>query len=209
VLVDPVLREAAVARLPPAHDVFRPPLRTAPRVLRPELPLREAEAPTGAPAPSRRSGWRPIRLAPALVPLGLAFGVMVAIAASEMRSDGPLLATAPTHTATAPARQSSRPPFSPTPGGRTVAQASPRAVERELLELVVRAPEGKLPRALIDPASGLARNGLQAVCRSSRPAGSFFCVIRSSASPTTRVYVRYRRDKDGRGSFTWLPRPRG
>jgi hypothetical protein len=213
VLVDPVLRRRALAQLnqAPTPDVLARPAPVAEP--RPD-PVRPPDALPPAPAPKR---FHALRVASALLPAALVFGVVVALAASEIRSDGPSIApTAPTSTATTRGRQSLRPastsrerPKSPTPRRRAAAQESRRVVERKLLELVVRAPEGKLPRALIDPASGLARNGLQAVCRSSRPAGSFFCVIRSSPSPTTRVYVRYRRDKDGRGSFTWLPRPRG
>jgi hypothetical protein len=79
------------------------------------------------------------------------------------------------------------------------------AVERLLLTTVVQSPVGKLPRALIDRATGLAKNNLQAVCVPSREK-SFLCVIRPSRhKPTEGLYVRYRRISSRRATTTWYP----
>ena len=72
------------------------------------------------------------------------------------------------------------------------------ALERKLLTLVVESPRSRLPRALIDPRTGLAENNLQAVCRADAPA-SFLCVVRPSRHrPGEGLYVHYRR-----GVFSW------
>lgn len=240
-LVDPVLREAAIDRLPPEGAVFQAP------AVRPPPPLRAAPAPAPilpprrppAPQPTAvRHGRRlsPLRLAPALVPLGLIFGVVVAIAASEIRYQAPTLEPA---TATATGRTSAPPAPAPTPqsapkptpkptqsrkpnpkarpkpkskpkqkgaGSHPTRRAPVRetrsAVEQKVLQLVVQAPAGKLPPALIDPRSGLARNGLQAVCRRTAP-GSFLCLVAPVRHrPGAGLPVRYRSTRGG-GRFTW------
>jgi len=76
-------------------------------------------------------------------------------------------------------------------------------VERRILALVVQSPTGKLPSALIDRKTGLAKNNLQAVCRLSK-ASSFLCVIRPAQhKPREGLYVRYRPARTGEGVFTW------
>lgn len=76
-------------------------------------------------------------------------------------------------------------------------------VERRILALVVQSPAGKLPSALIDRKTGLAKNNLQAVCRLSK-ASSFLCVIRPAQHrPREGLYVRYRPARTGGGAFTW------
>lgn len=76
-------------------------------------------------------------------------------------------------------------------------------VERKVLALVVQSPVGKLPAALIDRHTGLAKNNLQAVCRISQRS-SFLCVVRPARhKPNEGLYVRYRPRRNGVGVFTW------
>lgn len=78
------------------------------------------------------------------------------------------------------------------------------AVERRLLTVIVQSPAGKLPPALIDGKTGLAKNNLQAVCTPSSDARSFVCVVTSAIQPgAPPVYAHYRPTKSGRGAFTW------
>jgi hypothetical protein len=70
-------------------------------------------------------------------------------------------------------------------------------IERKVLAQIVQAPGGKLPRALIDTATGLAKNGLQAVCRQS--GGGYLCIVRPTQHRAGEgLRVRYRG-----GVFTW------
>jgi hypothetical protein len=72
------------------------------------------------------------------------------------------------------------------------------AVERELLDIVVRRPAGKLPSALIDPATGLAKSNLQATCSGSGP--TFVCMVRPAVHASGEgLRVRYLPD----GTFVW------
>jgi hypothetical protein len=76
-------------------------------------------------------------------------------------------------------------------------------VERKVLALVVQSPAGKLPAALIEGRTGLAKNNLQAVCRLGQQS-SFLCVIRPARhKPNEGLYVRYRPRRNGGGVFTW------
>lgn len=78
------------------------------------------------------------------------------------------------------------------------------AVERKLLSLIVHAPAGKLPAALIETKTGFAKNNLQAVCRRSDDRRSFLCIVTSALQPAAPpVYAFYRPTKNGRGDFTW------
>jgi hypothetical protein len=78
------------------------------------------------------------------------------------------------------------------------------AIERKLLSVIVQSPAGKLPPALINRRSGLAKNNLQAVCTRSSDSRSFLCVVKSALQPTARpVYALYRPTQKGRGIFTW------
>ena len=97
-------------------------------------------------------------------------------------------------------------------GETTHVHAAPKtagAVERVILTTVVQSPAGKLPPALINPTTGLARNNLQAVC--DRSTGeSFSCVIRPLRHrPTEGLYVHYRPVSHRRGTLTWYPYRRG
>lgn len=94
-------------------------------------------------------------------------------------------------------RQGSRTPPS-TVLGETRAMA-----ERKILAAVVQSPVGKLPPALIDQQTGLAKNNLQAVCRVSQTS-SFLCVVRPlQHRPKEGLRVRYRPTRNGPGVFTW------
>lgn len=90
-----------------------------------------------------------------------------------------------------------------------VAAETSAAVERKLLTVIVQSPAGKLPPALIDGKTGLAKNNLQAVCTPSSNARSFVCVVTSAIQPgAPPVYALYRPTRTGRGGFTWY-RSRG
>jgi hypothetical protein len=87
--------------------------------------------------------------------------------------------------------------------------AAVAAVERKILALVVASPKGRLPANLIDPATGLAVNNLQAVCRRNGRR-SLLCVVRPAQhKPKEGLYVGYRRTRTGRGVFTWQRYRRG
>jgi hypothetical protein len=73
------------------------------------------------------------------------------------------------------------------------------AVEQKILLMVVQSPAGKLPAALVDSTTGLAKNNLQAVCR--RVSDSFLCTVRPARhKPGEGLHARYRD-----GSVTWYP----
>jgi hypothetical protein len=85
----------------------------------------------------------------------------------------------------------------------TKASAAKGALERRIVSLILLAPAGKLPRAFIDPTTGLVRNNVQVACKS-RKHRSFLCAVRPpSPSANKAFYVRYRTDKNGDGVFTW------
>jgi hypothetical protein len=87
---------------------------------------------------------------------------------------------------------------------RAAAAETSAAVERKLLTVIVQSPAGKLPPALIDGKTGLAKNNLQAVCTPSSDAQSFVCVVTSAIQPgAPPVYAHYRPTRSGRGAFTW------
>jgi hypothetical protein len=94
----------------------------------------------------------------------------------------------------------------PTPNGPARQPRDP-ALERKVLNLIVQAPAGKLPRALIDSRTGLAKNGLQAVCRRESGRRSFLCVVQpANHKPREGLHVRYRPNRKGTGGvFKWYP----
>jgi hypothetical protein len=90
--------------------------------------------------------------------------------------------------------------------GVGAARETSAAVERKLLSVIVQSPVGKLPPALINRRTGLAKNNLQAVCTRSSDSRSFLCVVKSALQPAAgAVYALYRPTQKGRGSFTWYP----
>src|SRR5215216_4753035 len=93
--------------------------------------------------------------------------------------------------------------------GAAAVRETSAAVERKLLSVIVQSPAGKLPPALINRRTGLAKNNLQAVCTRSSDSRSFLCVVKSALQPAAGpVYALYRPTQKGRGSFTWY-RSRG
>jgi hypothetical protein len=81
--------------------------------------------------------------------------------------------------------------------------ASKGAVEREVVSLILAAPTNKLPRAFLDPATGLVRNNVQVIC-TKRKHHSFLCAVRPpSRGANSALYVRYRIAKNGQGVFEW------
>ena len=92
----------------------------------------------------------------------------------------------------------------PTRERRVRESPSSAPVERAILALLVRSPGGKLPPALIDPTTGLAKNNLQAVCRPGNSPGEFHCVVRPSTHrPREGLPVRYRELPNGEPTFVW------
>ena len=101
-------------------------------------------------------------------------------------------------------RRRSAPPKSRKQTTAGAAAETSAAVERRLLTVIVQSPAGKLPPALIDGKTGLAKNNLQAVCTPSSDARSFVCVVTSAIQAgAPPVYAHYRPTKTGRGGFTW------
>jgi hypothetical protein len=81
----------------------------------------------------------------------------------------------------------------------TTALPESSSVEQRILAIVLQAPRGKLPPSLIDPTTGLAKDNLQAVCRSM--ADFYSCIVRPARHrPGEGLRARYR---DGR--VTWYP----
>jgi hypothetical protein len=231
VLVDPELRQALLAQeslarvsLQVVPDVEPPP--SAPPESAPErepvaLPkilwLSDRRAPVpaapplqglGAPASGRR------KLVGVILPISLALNAaLIALTVSDATvspqasSPAPVLdATAPSNnTQTSPSKSGQSSSAGSTAGAASgVARPRNGTLERKLLNLIVQAPAGKLPRALIDPKTGLAKNGLQAVCRR-ESARSFLCVIQPPKHKLGEgLYVRYGVNRKGTGgAFTW------
>jgi hypothetical protein len=229
VLIDPELRRALQAR-----PLERPPLqlvRDAPPAL--SAPSRESEPPppsplplslalqlaAAPPRPARRADrWARRRLVPILLPLSLALNAaLIASAVSDSTASQPA-ATPPPVTTAVPKPSGSaaaRQPVRRTAGRKTAAgrpaasRVSPRGArnaqaESRILRLLVASPAGKLPPALIDSNTGLAKNNLQAVCRLDGGPGSFRCLVRPQRHKAGEgLYVRYRTTAGGRARITW------
>lgn len=103
-------------------------------------------------------------------------------------------------TAAASTRARKAPPALKLP---TKALAAKGAVERKIVSLILVAPAGKLPRAFLDPTTGLVKNNVQVVCKKKKHL-SFLCAVRPpSSSARKALFVRYRKGKNGRDVFTW------
>jgi hypothetical protein len=78
------------------------------------------------------------------------------------------------------------------------------AVERKIASLILSAPPHKLPKAFIDPTTGIIRNNVQVTCRLATKR-RFHCTITppSPASPNASLFVRYRVRDNGSGVFYW------
>jgi hypothetical protein len=221
VLVDPELRRALRAlafERPPLQVVADAELRLvtpapAPEpVALPKLALPPAgQWPVAAPLPifepprprRRVLAWSRKRVVPVVLPISLALNaILIAFAVSDATVSSQPAPAPPALDAAAPGNSGQKPPATKGPARK------PRdgALERKLLNLVVQAPAGKLPRVLIDSKTGLAKNGLQAVCRREN-ARSFLCVVQPAKhKPREGLYARYRVNRKGNGgTFTLYP----
>jgi len=228
VLVDPELARAARARLTESASVAAATrVETSTSVVEPAPPQALTEKVQQPRAPVRKP-WH-TRLSPVLLLISVFVNiVLISLAVSDARVDQP-----PSSSFGWPTEQEAPvvpPPSSrlaPRPGKKSAASGgasrenrtertkkgraeAPKettiAAERRVLEVVVQSPAGKLPPALIDSRTGLAKNNLQAVCRRASGSRTFLCVVRPARhKPTEGLYVRYRPVRNGRGSFTWYP----
>jgi hypothetical protein len=220
VLVDPELRSALQARLPerPALQLVRDELAVLrapvldPEPPRPPVPLPLSltlHRPGASTAHARRlPRWVRRRFVAILLPLSLALNAaLIASVVSDSTVSQP--ASSP------PAVPTVGPKSNGHTGGPTTAAApAPPApvlapsernatVERRILSLLVASPAGKLPPALIDRTTGLAKNNLQAVCRRYGGRG-FRCLVRPQRHKAGEgLYVRYRTTAGGRARITW------
>jgi hypothetical protein len=191
-LVDPALARADLARLAVVARPEEPAdLRRALDAVDhapPEIAARSESEPSIGPRSMRH------RVLPILAGISLAVnGFLVAIVVAGGRNNE-AAPRPPVVLAAATAETVSRPPVT--------ARA---AAEQRILALVVQSPSGKLPPALVDRRTGLAKNNLQAVCRI-EPSRSFLCLVRPAQHRRGEgLYVRYRPSRDGRGSFAWYP----
>jgi hypothetical protein len=229
VLVDPELARVARASLVERErPQTAPDLEARERPVEPSPAVREPaeEAPPAprvvSPSPSQRPRRR---AASVLLTISLiANAILVAVVVSGARDDqGALTLPAALRATTT----SDVPPLMPSPSKtdrgallgnkRAVAPRRPAPksssnveretsgeVERKILNLVIQSPRGKLPPALIDSKTGLAKNGLQAVCRLSSAQRSFLCLVRPAQHKAAEgLRVRYRPRGTGPGVFTW------
>jgi hypothetical protein len=231
VLVDPELARVARARLP-ERETSAPDLETTGRTIGPLRDEQEpaAQIPQ-APSVESPLSLRPRRrVAPVLLTISLmANAILIAVAVAGARDNegaltlagalrtttiraGPTSSSSPsstTHRGALPAKKRATAPRRP--ARRSQPKSSPKVlretsgqVERKILNLVIQSPSGKLPPALIDSNTGLAKNGLQAVCTPSGSSRSFLCLVRPAQhKPAEGLYVRYRVGRGGAGVFTW------
>jgi hypothetical protein len=82
-------------------------------------------------------------------------------------------------------------------------EATKVAVERKLVALILQAPAGKLPPALVDPSTGLVKSNVQVICRRAKQR-SFLCSARTPSDGARRgLFVRYQVARNGKGIFRW------
>jgi hypothetical protein len=230
VLVDPELARAARARLPEIPPLAtQSAVTTSTSVVEPSPPVIAEEVRPQLPPLTVRER-RHTGLSPALLLISVFVNiVLISLAVSDARVDQPSSTSSvplnnaiPREAPAVPPITSRRRPAAKTPaagrkaspqsrkrptkgGGAKAVRETPGAVERKLLALVVRSPTGKLPPRLIDQKTGLAKNGLQAICRHSATR-SFVCVVRPTQhKPREGLQVGYRLGPNGRAVFTWYP----
>jgi hypothetical protein len=226
VLVDPTLREVLLAR----ESAARVALQVVPDVEPPETPPesvperepvavpkivwfsdRQAAVPAAPPPQAVEvpvGRWRkPVRV---ILPISLALNaILIALSVSDATVSPQASSPAPAIDATVPGnttQTTASPPKGRAKAGAASGVTHPRnaGIERKVLNLIVQAPAGRLPRALIDPKSGLAKNGLQAVCRREM-ARSYLCLVQPPRHmPGEGLYARYRLNRNGNGgTFRW------
>jgi hypothetical protein len=77
------------------------------------------------------------------------------------------------------------------------------AAQRQLLDLVMGSPPGRLPRELVDRKTGLPTRNLEASCRAAAET-SFVCVVRPVQPPQAKsLSVRYRPGAPGSARLVW------
>jgi hypothetical protein len=183
------------------------------------LPRLEAE-----PRRARRGLAAPRRyLVRAILPISLVLNaILITLAVSDASVSPDPSAARPSLSLAAPGNNEQTPSpaakakrqSTQTRGATAVAARKPTAprlgardprLERRLLNLIIQAPAGKLPRELIDSKTGLAKNNLHAVCRREAGRGSFLCFIQPARhKPGEGLYARYRLNGKGNsGTFTW------
>jgi hypothetical protein len=146
---------------------------------------------------------------PVLLPLSLALNaILIAFAVSDATTSSEPAPAPPPLNVTLPGKaggQQAKGGANPTAATRAARHPRNPALERKLLTTIVQSPAGKLPRGLIDSKTGLAKNGLQAVCRRETGRRTFLCVVQPPKhKPGEGLYVRYRLNRKGKGgSFTW------
>ena len=142
----------------------------------------------------------------------VALMIFVALGVSEARVSEPTLGPAPT-TSVRPASSSqtrSKAPPGRLPPPKHAASTNDgvplqarAAVERDVLSRVLTSPAGKIPSALIDASTGLAKNNLQASCRATAPR-TFVCTVRPVTHEDREgLTVRYRQTRRGPAEVTW------
>jgi hypothetical protein len=219
VLVDPEL--AAVARLRLAEEAAareaaatRPASRPSPPVV---LDLATPRPPAPAPVRARTIARETAaRLTPTLLLVSLLLNLVFAASLFAGNSEAPTLETAP---ATVTVRSKGTPSRAtrpraapkPRPTSRTSTVVAPPSsgptkgdAERAVLQMAQRYGATKAAK-LVDPATGLLRNNVQAVCRPST-GRSFLCVVRPAHHRRGEgLYVRYRPAAPGRpAKIVWL-----
>jgi hypothetical protein len=192
-LIDPELRRAHLAWLEQAAEV-----RPAPE---PE-PVREPSPAIEPQADRWAQVGRPWRTGAVRVAVALSLGANGFLAAVVVARDRPSLAAQKPAAAVGVLV----PPAVPdAPAAATTSAATSAQIEQRILSLVAQSPRARLPASFVDAATGLPKNGLQAVCRGG-PADSQLCIVRPTRHrPGEGVVVRYTPSQDGRGTFTWSP----
>src|SRR5919204_1930185 len=235
VLVHPELRRALQARAPlrlvanrrPAEAPDRDPValsesrsqaQPAAVPVPVSLPLPEAHPPR-----ARRVLAGPRRyLVLAILPISLVLNaILITLAVSDATVSPESTVAPPSLSATAPDNGKRTPPVAAkakrqpnrtrkaatTEPKRTVPRLGARdaRLERKLLNLIVQAPAGKLPRVLIGAKTGLAKNNLHAVCRREWGRRTFLCLVQPAKhKPGEGLYARYRPNRTGTGgTFSW------
>jgi hypothetical protein len=131
-------------------------------------------------------------------------GALKVVAALSLAANGFLASVVVSRTDAGPS--ASRPAAAvavPAPPAAPDTVGTNPSVEQRILALVVRSESRRLPRALIDPVTGLPKNNLQAVCRDDG-SGAQLCLVRpAEPRPGEGLYVRYSPSPDGTGNFTW------